>query len=574
MLRLALLLALAPALAASRCRDDVSPGAPAAGGDASRASSPRRATGERRAVVYYTGAVHGALEPCGCTSDPLGDVARLTGLVRAAIARDEAVGVVDAGNLLYPPPPVPERRRAAADLRARFLAAELGKLPLLGVGLGRADLVGGPIAVRPPRVAANLAVRDLVEPSRLARVGDIAVGVLGVVDPAVARGAGLRAEDPVAAATREAAALRARGAEVVVALAPVPRPLARQIARAAAVDFVILGDEIGDGLARADPEDGAFLLAPAIELQRVGRLEIVLRGAAPPGGAAGRAALVDAGGPEAARLERALLDKQIAERAADLARWRGDRHADPAFLADKIRELDELRARAARPDADWRPPARGSYFINRLIPLSRALPRDPTLAAAMRKLDEDVGRVNLARATPPPRAPPGRAAFVGDAACVKCHEPEMKFWSTTVHARAWTTLVDGGKTGDEECVSCHVTGFGEIGGSSLGFTDRLEAVQCETCHGPGSIHVLEEGLEEPPAVRLSTPESTCVYCHNEKHSDTFEYTAYLRDVLGPGHGEHARRALGAGPTGAELRAAAKAKAKAAGAAIAKEAQGR
>ena len=62
--------------------------------------------------------------------------------------------------------------------------------------------------------------------------------------------------------------------------------------------------------------------------------------------------------------------------------------------------------------------------------------------------------------------------------------------------------------------------------------------------------------------RLKTPESICVRCHNEKHSDTFQYESYLRDVIGPGHGEDARDALGAGPTGKTLRRAALARARA------------
>jgi hypothetical protein len=203
--------------------------------------------------------------------------------------------------------------------------------------------------------------------------------------------------------------------------------------------------------------------------------------------------------------------------------------------------------------------------------MRRALPRDPGLASAMRALDKAIGAANLRHAEPPPRAPAGRAAFVGDQACGKCHKKAAVFWKTTVHAHAWKTLVDGGKTGDDDCVSCHVTGYGEVGGSSLGFTKKLEAIQCETCHGPGSIHVAEEGLEDPPAVRLETPESLCVRCHNAKHSDTFQYQAYLRDIVGKGHGVKAREKLGEGPTGHQLRSAALARARAAGAALLKAA---
>ena len=151
------------------------------------------------------------------------------------------------------------------------------------------------------------------------------------------------------------------------------------------------------------------------------------------------------------------------------------------------------------------------------------------------------------------RRPPTGPRSWATRAAPSCHKRPWRSGRRTVHARAWKTIVDGGKTGIADCVSCHVTGFGEVGGSSLGHVKRLTNVQCETCHGPGSLHVKAEGLEEPPAVRLRTPESTCTRCHNEKHSDTFQYAAYLRDVLGPGHGAKAREKLGPGPTGRQLR---------------------
>ena len=54
-----------------------------------------------------------------------------------------------------------------------------------------------------------------------------------------------------------------------------------------------------------------------------------------------------------------------------------------------------------------------------------------------------------------------------------------------------------------------------------------------------------------------TPQATvCQACHNEEHSDTFDFEPYLRDVTGPGHGEEFRNKLGIGATGLELRSAA------------------
>ena len=528
------------------------------------AASPGVARAERRATLFYTGAVQGAVEPCGCTSDPLGDISRMTGLVRRA-GNAADVLVIDAGNLSYPPGALAAQRRAGAELRAAFLARELQRLPFGGSALGESDLAAGADRVTPRRLAANVSGAAFVEPSKVRTVGGVRIGLFGLADPAVVRASGLRAEDPVAVAQREGERLRAAGAEVIIAVAALDRSQARQIARVGVVDFVVVGKDLGDdGLERPDAVGSTFLLAPAQDLQRVGRLDIVLRDEGPPGG---RPRLVDAGGPEARKRERDELARGIARRDEELARWRREGTADQAFVAARGQERAELAARLERlPAGAWQPPAAGSYFTSRLIALRRALPRDPALAAAMRKLDKVVGEANLRAAAPPPKAPPERASFVGDRTCGGCHKREMAFWKTTVHAHAWKTLVDGGKTGHDDCVSCHVTGYGEIGGSSLGYVTGLTSVQCETCHGPGSLHVKAEGLEEPPAIRRATPEATCTRCHNEKHSDTFNYVAYLRDILGAGHGEEARKKLGPGATGRQLRSTAMAKAKAAGAA--------
>jgi hypothetical protein len=513
---------------------------------------------ERRATVFYTAQTRGTLEPCGCTSDPLGDIARVTALVRRT-ARTGATLLVDAGNLTYPSGEIPSGKQEAADLVASFLAREISSLPLGGSALGETDLVRGVAKVQPKRLAANLESLPFVEPSRISLAGGIKIGVLGLVDPALAREKGLRAEDPVSAARAEADRLRAAGAEIVIALAPLDRRQARAVAREAAVDFVVLGNDVGDGSPRAENVGRAYLLVPGSEMQRVGRLRIVLR---QDEARSVREPLLDAGGPAANRVRTEEIDRQVRQLDADLARWENDSNSDAAFVAAKRQERDELRTEAARlASTPWAAPAQGSYFVNELLPIRRNLPRDPALAASMRELDQAVGAANLRMAEPPTPAEPGRAHFSGDASCVRCHKAAARFCKRTAHAHAWKTLRAVGKTGHGDCVSCHVTGYGEVGGSSLGFSKGLENVQCEACHGPGSIHVEKRGLEKPLALRTGTPESVCARCHNEKHSDTFQYQAYLRDIIGPGHGEDARDDLGAGPTAKDLRRAAEKRAR-------------
>jgi Cytochrome c554 and c-prime len=515
-----------------------------------------KAGAERHFTLFYTAETHGTLEPCGCTSDPLGDVARYAAIVRAARRGGDAL-LVDAGGMSFPEGGASARERAGNALRAKFLATELGKLGLRAVGLADTDLSAGAGAVQPARLATNVGSGGAVAPSIVETAGGVKVGILGVVDPALASTLGAKVDEPVVAARREAERLRKGGAEIVVALAPVDRGVARRLAREAGVDFVVLGRQVGAGAARADAVGHAFIVAPADELQRVGRLDVVLRG----GGA-----LVDAGGPDAAALRKDELARTLERLDGELAGWaKGGDGVDASFVASKRRERDALAAERARLVATpWTAPATGNYFTNHLVPMSRSLPRDPAIAAAMKKLDAEIGKVNLAAAAPPTPPEAGRPSYVGMATCISCHKPAGYFWKKTIHAQAWKTLVDVGKQADYKCVGCHVVGYGEIGGSSLGHTKGFENVQCETCHGPGSDHVAAKGLEDPPAILREAPSPVCTNCHNEHHSDTFQYNAYLRDILGPGHGPSARARLGDGPTGSSLRGAALTKALAAG----------
>src|SRR5262249_58984868 len=119
-------------------------------------------------------------------------------------------------------------------------------------------------------------------------------------DPGLGTELSAAAAEPVAAARREAAAQRGKGGELVIVLAPVDKLVARRIARDAGVDLVVLGRQVGKGMARAEKIGNAYLVASADELQRVGRIDIVWRGAGP---------IVDGGGPEATALRRVEIDQ-------------------------------------------------------------------------------------------------------------------------------------------------------------------------------------------------------------------------------------------------------------------------
>ncbi len=308
---------------------------------------PKPSSGERHLTLFYSGEVRGTLEPCGCTSDPLGDVARYAALVRTAESSGPTL-LVDGGGLSFPES-ASAKEKAANDLRAKFLGKTLQALGPFAAGLAENDIGAGHGEVTPRRLAVNFSRSPAVVPSELKTIGDVRVGIFGVADPALATRVGAQAEDPVPAAKREVARLRSAGAELVIALVPLDRPTARRLARAASPDLIVLGRQVGSGQARAEQVGSTFLVAGAEELARVGRIDFVLRG---PG------ALTDAGGPDAAALRRVEIDAAASRLDEELARWSSSSNAsaDPGFIAAKRREraaLDEERKSLERP---WTPP--------------------------------------------------------------------------------------------------------------------------------------------------------------------------------------------------------------------------
>ena len=85
-------------------------------------------------------------------------------------------------------------------------------------------------------------------------------------------------------------------------------------------------------------------------------------------------------------------------------------------------------------------------------------------------------------------APSNSAKYIGVDKCKMCHSGEHKGWSKTAHARAFDVLVNVQQEKNSACLPCHSTGFGKGGFTDEAATAGLKAVQCESCHGPGSEH--------------------------------------------------------------------------------------
>ena len=140
--------------------------------------------------------------------------------------------------------------------------------------------------------------------------------------------------------------------------------------------------------------------------------------------------------------------------------------------------------------------------------------------------------------------------FIGAKKCKNCHKSEavgnqFAKWESGRHSNAYRTLATGEakkiaaeKGIDDpqkaaECLQCHVTGHGaEEDMFDRSFKEDM-GVQCESCHGPGQVHmkarmkaVMAAGDGDPAPVEageiIAMPKlDTCLQCHNEK-SPTFK----------------------------------------------------
>lgn len=124
--------------------------------------------------------------------------------------------------------------------------------------------------------------------------------------------------------------------------------------------------------------------------------------------------------------------------------------------------------------------------------------------------------------------------YVGDSAkkCKMCHKAQVAAWEEWPMASSWDKLSDEEKA-KEECISCHVTGYGEEGGFvSEKETPGLVSIQCEACHGPAGNHMKVPMTDkEARATTLSeADEANCLQCHIEEGNPNFKEFVYDDEV--------------------------------------------
>ena len=515
--------------------------------------------------IFAFARVLGTIAPCGCTTEPLGGLQYAFGYIEANSSPKNRL-VLEPGSFLFPDPTGAQAAKdapawAQAEQRASALQTRFAGLgPQLVSGIGPTDLDSpkADLALETyplPRVLANSRKLDArgVRAHRLVRLGDdklaIDAGVTAVVEPGLMPS--LAAAAPAEALRGEIRAMRDAGAELTVVLLQGSRATAEQLAREVeGIDLIVVGIPVGLERTRLGGPPArlgsTWVVEPGEQAQTLTHLRLEVDPAV-----AAKLPAVDSWtivpSAETQRRELARLDARI-------AKFRADASADQSFVARLEQERVALAATIEKPAA-----VTGPVIVTAAqTKVSCRLAVDADAAKALRSYDDWVAAKNQQRfaGVRAPAPAKGQASYAGSEQCEACHADEAAHWATTRHGDAYATLVQVNKQFDLSCVGCHVTGFREPGGAEVVENAGLQDVQCEQCHGPGSLHVATpEKRGKPNAIRRHATVEVCLQCHTPEHSDTFEYAAYLRDVLSPEHGPEQRAALGEGPTGHELRAA-------------------
>ena len=476
-------------------------------------TSPAPAASPPGAVLILSADTRGYLGPCGCSENMRGGIGRAAFQVQEARRGGQPVLYVDGGNSLFGESHLKADQVPQEERKAKALADAFRTMGLAVRATGELDDTRG------------------ADFRRGLGLPELAPGGVKLLD------AGARKVGVVAAASGEALVqasqqARDKGADFVVGLLDQPLEAAQAAAAlpGLAANLVVATHSAGEfsaetnRLVRSD--------VPVVAVQSKGRslLRVDLTYAAARGPFVLQRSQGDVDREVTALEQRmALLDKEINLPGID-----------PKLKALKQGKRDELSARKqAFLTAPPAPATDVNGFALRFLPLEADLPSAPDAQALVKAYDADVGKLNLAWAKEHgqdcPLPAKGKAGFVGSAACADCHPEATTVWQGTKHHHAWETLEEVGKQHHLNCIGCHVTGWQQPGGvCRLDKVAGREDVGCESCHGPGSLHV---DAPSPDTIVGKPGAAACVTCHNPENSPHFDFATYLPRVLGPGHGK-------------------------------------
>lgn len=161
----------------------------------------------------------------------------------------------------------------------------------------------------------------------------------------------------------------------------------------------------------------------------------------------------------------------------------------------------------------------------RVIPLDESWPSDPSMGVLIAIHRQRIVMEGVLDDLYERTDPPGGLGYVGPEACADCHAEAFAAHAGSRHSHAIDSLRPEERFLDPDCLACHSTGFGlKTGFAGLDKTPDLARVGCESCHGPGSAHVIE------PFQQKMIKDVRCTTCHDAENSPDFDRAEYWPKV--------------------------------------------
>lgn len=156
--------------------------------------------------------------------------------------------------------------------------------------------------------------------------------------------------------------------------------------------------------------------------------------------------------------------------------------------------------------------------------LDEEIPSDPEMLGKVEDYKQSLVEFRAAKRAAYPRTQGSdKESFLGERACMACHDDAWKAYVGSGHRAAFATIRNKGQSSEPECLSCHTTGYMFKNGYSEVKPANLQNVQCEACHGYGSEHARDGRW-------VAQAKDSCVVCHDEKNSPDFDYATYWERI--------------------------------------------
>ena len=219
-----------------------------------------------------------------------------------------------------------------------------------------------------------------------------------------------------------------------------------------------------------------------------------------------------------------ILGGKVAQPAQQLER---ENRSVILYTTNQSRAVGTLTLRLPAPHRVE--PIRGEVTL-----VSDRIPQDGTIRDLAVKYRNEIRRTKLDVDDPTKLAAelvPGvkqAASFAGSASCLDCHAKAAEVWQKSGHAHAFQSLLTAKADADPNCLACHTVGFATPSGYRREFAAaKLTQVGCESCHGPGSLHVGQRRSGAPATDHFRTlGAGDCQKCHHGEFSRPFDFEKF------------------------------------------------